>query len=72
MLSQFGFRVPVPVPYRDHKKHGYQKNLRINLAFSHSKLFYKEKIDMLKKYSMTEMKYTILDCVFVRTFVIPF
>jgi hypothetical protein len=36
---------PVLVPYLDHRKHSFPKSLWENLAFLHSKLFHKEKID---------------------------
>jgi hypothetical protein len=37
--------VPVPVPYFDPKKQFFKKKLGKNLAFLHSKLFYKDEID---------------------------
>ncbi len=42
-----GFTVPVPAPSVDHKMHSFEKKFGKNLAFLHSKFFYKEKIDKL-------------------------
>jgi hypothetical protein len=73
-------QVTVPVPYLDHKSTDFKKVFEKNLAFLHSKLFYKERIDkfhqiyckMWMKKILNEgnhlIKYTILYCAFVRTF----
>jgi hypothetical protein len=37
--------VPVPALYLDHKKYSLKKENLKNIAFLHSQLFYKEKID---------------------------
>jgi hypothetical protein len=73
--------VPIPVPYLDNEKQFSKILLEKILLFLHSKLFYKETIEKfhqifckmwMKKMLNEGIKYTILYCVFVGPFVIPY